>query len=89
MKTLQKIDENKNINRGSSIIKIVCNGFVSEIIPKDNEVITLKQCREIAKNNRHFGTITVLEESPLNGYVYRYGNHGNYWERVGTLEGYA
>jgi hypothetical protein len=33
--------------------------------------------------------VTVLCESPLEGYVYEYGNHGPYWEVKGTTQGYA
>lgn len=34
----------------------------------------------------------VIYESPLNGSVYNYGNHGKdgeMWEKVGTTKGYA
>lgn len=31
----------------------------------------------------------VIAEYGLSGKVYRYGNHGDYWEQVGTTEGYA
>ena len=33
--------------------------------------------------------VTVLHETELNGAVYRYGNHGDYWEEVGSLKGFA
>lgn len=31
----------------------------------------------------------IIVESPSCGEVYRYGNHGNVWEKVGKTEGYA
>lgn len=34
-------------------------------------------------------TVIVIAESPLHGEVYRYGNHGEYWEQIGTVCGYA
>lgn len=33
--------------------------------------------------------VTVIVEAPLHGEVYRYGNHGKYWEQIGTVCGYA
>ena len=33
--------------------------------------------------------ITVIAESPLHGEIYRYGNHGDYWEQIGEVCGYA
>lgn len=35
------------------------------------------------------GIITVTVEGPLDGIIYRYGNHGDSWEIVGRLCGYA
>ena len=35
------------------------------------------------------GSIIVLYETGLDGTVYRYGNHGDYWERIGKLAGWA
>lgn len=34
-------------------------------------------------------SITVIAESGLNGGVYRYGSHGEYWEQIGEVCGYA
>lgn len=31
----------------------------------------------------------VITEYGLSGKVYRYGNHGNYWEEIGETCGYA
>ena len=33
--------------------------------------------------------ITVIVETTLSGYIYTYGNHGDFWEYTGTLWGYA
>ncbi len=35
------------------------------------------------------GFMTLLAESPLHGAVYRYNNHGGFWEKVGITCGYA
>lgn len=32
---------------------------------------------------------TVLTEYGVRGVLYRYGNHGNYWEEIGETCGYA
>lgn len=34
-------------------------------------------------------TVIVIAESCMGGEVYRYGNHGNYWEQIGKVCGYA
>lgn len=35
------------------------------------------------------GSIMVIYELGLDGTVYRYGNHGDYWEQIGKLAGWA
>lgn len=35
------------------------------------------------------GSIMVIYEKGLDGTIYRYGNHGDYWELVGQLAGWA
>ena len=35
------------------------------------------------------GSIMVIYETGLDGTIYRYGNHGDYWEIVGKLAGWA
>lgn len=48
--------------------------------------ITLDDIREQLKNAR---LITVIEDGALRGYIYTYGNHGDFWECTGLLWGYA
>lgn len=92
-----RIDENRSINCGDmAIITIIyedafgkkCREIISSM-----EKITLKSCRELVKSRTFRGKIgkvvTVLAEEPLEGTVYRYGGHGDYWEIIGTLSGYA
>ncbi len=33
--------------------------------------------------------VTVIAETPLHGEIYKYGNHGGFWEQIGTTCGYA
>lgn len=33
--------------------------------------------------------VTIIYEEPLCGAIYRYGNHGKYWEKTGKTIGYA
>lgn len=44
---------------------------------------------EIAEQLSEVKVIMVMVEDPLNGVIYEYGNHGDYWEEVGKLCGYA
>lgn len=55
------------------------------------EAHTLRECYGIATENEDdtSETILVIHENPLNGVIYRYGNHGKYWEVVGKMGGYA
>ena len=47
---------------------------------------SLKKIKEGYKGVKE---ITVIAESGLHGEIYRYGNHGDYWEYVGDTIGYA
>lgn len=85
-----RVDENLNINTGACIIKIIHSKSVITIYPED-EAVTLRDCYEktVEAMRSVNDTITVLSESLLSGTVYRYGNHGAYWEQIGKLDGYA
>lgn len=51
---------------------------------------TFKEVLGFAKNNGYkMGVIVLIAESPLHGTVYKYGNHGRVWEKVGATIGYA
>lgn len=50
-----------------------------------DEPLRLSDCEDIAGSDR----ILVIAENALEGAVFRYGNHGFFWEKVGTTEGYA
>lgn len=51
--------------------------------------LTLKEIRD--QVNSIFGNmpIVVIVNSPLSGRIYSHGNHGDYWEQIGVLSGYA
>lgn len=61
-----------------------------EHFPDDELNTTFDEVLEIArKNGFKDGTILLVAESPLNGNVYRYGNYGDYWVKIGKTMGYA
>lgn len=65
-------------------------GFIEGVrtFPGDN--MSLEDCYNIAVwNGYKKGVITVCRESPLHGEIYKYGNHGSFWEKVGETDGYA
>ena len=33
--------------------------------------------------------ITVITDEPLRGEIFQYGNHGEFWEKIGEHQGYA
>ena len=51
-----------------------------------DEPKSLKGIREMLPAAK---TITVFAENALKGKIYRYGNHGDFWEYVGDTTGYA
>lgn len=38
---------------------------------------------------KRYNAIIVIYEQDLHGIIYRYGNHGDFWESIGTTIGYA
>lgn len=92
----ENIEEEERLNKidlsGMSIITIIFEDVVKTVLDGENEnEFTLCDCYNIAVENGFDkrGCIVVLVEYPLRGSVYRYGNHGDYWEEIGTLKGYA
>ena len=85
------LDGNYNILSSMSMIHIIFEEKCVNIIPPEEQKrLTLNDCYIIAGLNGYTkGVITVMEEGPLKGQVYRYANHGPYWEKIGSLVGYA
>lgn len=44
---------------------------------------------EIAEQLGRNGTIMLIIETPTEGIIYKYGNHGNFWEITGRMCGYS
>ena len=91
---LGRIDGDSIIFGGMTIIDIFWkednSNYYERIYVQDEDSLTLKDCYNLAvKNGFTKGIITVLAERPLSGDVYRYGNYGDYWTRIGRLAGYA
>lgn len=101
---LQPIDNPDEVilyDEMSSIIILVHdeqNPFEEKVFPKN----TLKWCGDemgmhltLGAISRQLtaigvkGSIMVIYETWLDGKIYRYGNHGDYWEIVGQLVGWA
>lgn len=58
-------------------VKIDVAGFIRDDLTLDNI------------ETKGANSIIVISENPLGGEVYRYHNHGEYWEQIGTVCGYA
>lgn len=86
-----KLDGNYNILTSMSMVHIIfVDKCVKIIPPEEQKRLTLNDCYMIAVLNGYTeGVITVMEEAPLEGQIYRYGNHGPYWEKIGSIVGYA
>lgn len=71
------------------IIKIIrkdaSGNLTAEEIMHDENTMTLKDI-EISDSSM---VIIIISETPLEGKVYRYGNHGPFWEKIGRTCGYA
>lgn len=101
LKAVDNPDEVILYDEMSSIIILVHdeqNPFEEKVFPKN----TLKWCGDetgmhltLGAISRQLtaigvkGSIMVIYETGLDGTVYRYGNHGDYWEIVGQLAGWA
>lgn len=51
-----------------------------------DQPIKLETCREWFSDSN---MLIVIAENEFDGAVFRFGNHGPYWEEVGTTQGYA
>ncbi|MCO7172534.1 hypothetical protein NIA70_10250 [[Clostridium] scindens] len=52
-------------------------------------MLTLDSIRKQVEDIHGRTIIVVMAENPLNGYVYRYGNYGDFWVQIGSVRGYA
>lgn len=80
-----------NLERVTVKLKWRTDPYMSEMCFNPAKVLTLKeialQCKKLAKYRSPM--ITVVEESPLHGTIYQYGNYGDEWWEIGTVSGYA
>lgn len=76
---------------GGGILRIIGEKKV-QILYTD-EGIALEEClkraREAEPDIDQYQTVIVIEEHALEGKVFKYGNHGDFWEEVGETRGYA
>lgn len=79
-----KIENPEKVEFSEEIVTIIFRGLVEKICLHDSEFITLKDIKD-----DYPSVEMVIAESDLSGKVYRYGNHGDYWEEVGETRGYA
>lgn len=50
-------------------------------------VLTLKEIADQLREKTDL--ITVIVQRPLSGEIYQWGNYGDEWWQIGTLDGYA
>lgn len=72
-------------------LKWRCDTFTDENsgYAEEFRYITLADISEQILKTGYNSTILVVTEDPLDGNIYRYGNCGEFWERVGRMCGYA
>ncbi len=51
--------------------------------------LSLSEIKDQVRKKTGENIITVIVNRPLSGIIYQYGNHGDLWEQVGVLCGYA
>lgn len=57
---------------------------------EQDEILTLDGIiRQVEERFHLHGTIIVMAEGYLSGTVYRYGNRGDFWEKIGETKGFA
>lgn len=101
-KNMYARDKQYHVATVGDIVRITWEKSGSEILSEceitgirvlpDNDMC-LDDCMKIALkhgyNGKKDGTLVVMAETALSGEVFRYGNHGDYWETIGTVCGYA
>jgi len=79
-----------DIVKNADYLHIIFAGKVVEYMQYEECSVTFGDVIEIAKFNGYDkGVIILIAESALKGTVYKYGNHGKYWEEVGETMGFA
>ena len=72
-----------------------CDEKTNKMLGIEAHVITLKEIvDQIRKINiedigMDYVMVTVFIESPMNGIILQYGNHGDKWYKIGDYAGYA
>ena len=72
-----------------------CDEKTNKMLGIEAHVITLKEIvDQIRKINiedigMDYVIVTVFIESPMNGIILQYGNHGDKWYKIGDYAGYA
>lgn len=83
----EKIDDNFVLEY--DIIHVIGNNVCKTLIhnPVYDEPITLGDCEDMLLLVPY--PIIVIAENPLDGAIFRFGNHTMDWEQIGTTAGYA
>ena len=81
-----QIDEALKVEGG--ITKIIAGNKVKTLY---GEYRTLKECLDLAKtiSDVPMSSVIVMHEEAMRGNIYRYGNHGAFWEHIGTTIGFV
>lgn len=84
-----KIENPEEVEFSEMILTIIFRAkdfgcFAEKICLTEGEYTTLKEIKDDCPRVE-----MVIAESALSGKVYRYGNHGEFWEEVGETRGYA
>lgn len=75
--------------------KIVFYDGIFNIITETGRNKSLVICGEFEHEvsldyfRKKYKAVIVIYEQALHGIIYRYGNHGDFWESIGTTIGYA
>ncbi len=72
--------------RLGDIITII-DTFDESVTASDYNADNMAVLAHIIPNDE--GVTTVISETPISGTIYRYGNHGQFWEKIGKTCGYA
>lgn len=65
------------------------DGIAENEVGEEFMYITLADISNQITAKGYDGSIMVIYETGLDGTIYRYGNHGDYWEIVGQLAWWA
>ena len=89
---MKQLNENSEVECAEYVRIVFDRTCIERIFSEEyNSPLTFQKALQIALENGWSGSgiILLIAESALEGKVYQYGNHGDFWTEHGSTRGYA